>query len=84
MSVARKLARSSGSGTGAVAASYEKPSRTWAGRGRGTRCDHCHQPIEAYQIEYEIELATGNLLQTVSLHFDCYEEWILQHPPGAP
>jgi hypothetical protein len=84
MGVARKLERNSDSKAGAVAASYEKPSRTWAGRGRGTRCDHCNQPIEADQIEYEVELTTDELVETASLHFDCYEEWILLHSPGAP
>ena len=86
MGVAPKLVRSSDSEAGAAAAAYQKPPppRTWAGRGRGTRCDHCHQPIEADQIEYEVELTSDELLQTVSLHFDCYEVWILLHPPSAP
>jgi hypothetical protein len=83
MSVARKLVRSSDSEAGTGAASQEKPPRTWAGRGKGTRCDHCHQPIEADQIEYEVELTADERLQTVSLHFECYEEWILLHPPSG-
>jgi hypothetical protein len=58
-----------------------KPARAWAGRGKGTRCDHCHQPIEADQVEYEIELSANEHPRTVTVHLDCYEEWILlRHP----
>jgi hypothetical protein len=80
MGVACKVARSAGSEEGPVSTSHEKPSRTWAGHGRGTLCEHCHQPIEPDQIEYEVELTAGRLVETVSLHLDCYEEWIMRNP----
>jgi hypothetical protein len=77
MRVARKAERSSEAD--AVDGSYKRPARAWAGRGRGSRCDHCHQPIDADQIEYEIELPKGKHPQSVTVHLDCYEEWILVH-----
>jgi hypothetical protein len=59
------------------------PARAWAGRGKGTRCDHCYQPIETDQIEYEIELLVDKHLRIVTVHLDCYEEWILLQPPRS-
>jgi len=64
-----------------VEGSYEKPARTWAGHGKGTSCDHCHQPIETDQVEYEIELAVDRHPRIVTVHLACYDQWILLQRP---
>jgi hypothetical protein len=79
MCVTQQMRRSSEAD--AVDGSNERPARAWAGHGKGTRCDHCHRPIEADQVEYEVELLVDKHPKTVTVHLDCYEEWILlQHP----
>ena len=67
----------------AVDGSNERPARAWAGRGKGTCCDHCSQPIETDQIEYEVELLVDKHLKTATVHLDCYEEWILLQQPRS-
>jgi hypothetical protein len=82
MCVAQKIERSAESKADADAAdaSQGKPLRTWAGRGgQGSRCEVCRQPIEAAQVEYELELETHGRVWTVKLHVDCYEQWMLLH-----
>ncbi len=60
-----------------VGAPYGKPLRTWAGHGgQGSCCDLCRQTIEADQVEYEVELEIHERVQTVRLHFGCYEQWM--------
>jgi hypothetical protein len=81
MCLARKVERSPE--TDAVDGSHARPARAWAGRGKGSRCDHCHQPIEADQVEYEIELLVGEHRKTVTVHLDCYEEWVMLQPPSS-
>jgi len=79
MGMARKLERSTEEG--AVEKSYGRPARAWAGRGKGSCCDHCHQPIDADQIEYEIELVVDKHRRIARVHLECYEEWmLLQYP----
>jgi hypothetical protein len=75
MSVAQKSVRSAQSE--ADASSAGKRPRAWAGRGQGASCDLCKQPIEADQIEYELELADDPRVRNVKLHFQCYEQWTL-------
>ncbi|HUN27906.1 MAG TPA: hypothetical protein VMU67_16510 [Steroidobacteraceae bacterium] len=50
--------------------------RAWAGHGSGARCDLCRAPIEAHQIEYEVESAGGDQPITLRLHIGCYHRWI--------
>lgn len=54
--------------------------RAWAGRGSGAVCDVCHQTIDEDQIEYEVELCGGSK-EFLTLHLDCYEQWMLTHEP---
>jgi len=54
---------------------YQKPARTWAGRGSGAFCDLCQQPIEADQIEYEVELPPEAQAPVLNFHLACYEKW---------
>jgi hypothetical protein len=79
MCVTQQVQRSSEAD--AVDGSNERPARAWAGRGKGTCCDHCHQRIERDQIEYEVELLVDKRLMTVTVHLDCYEKWILAQQP---
>jgi hypothetical protein len=55
-------------------APYRKPLRTWAGHGTGAVCDRCREPIQAHEIEYEIELA-GSEARSLRFHFSCYRNW---------
>lgn len=82
MCVTQQVQRSSE--TDAVEESNERPARAWAGRGKGTCCDHCHQPIETDQIEYEVELLVDSRPKTVTVHLECYEQWILLQQPRLP
>ncbi len=59
---------------------YQKPRRTWAGHGSGALCDLCHQPIEADQIEYEVELPADAGVPVLNLHLGCYEQWSTSEP----
>jgi hypothetical protein len=84
MGVAQKKVRSAQTEADAGSVADGRSARTWAGRGKGARCDLCKQPIEADQIEYELELSTDPQVYTadpqvrnVKLHFHCYEQWIL-------
>ena len=80
MGVARKIERSAESEADAVGAPQGKPLRTWAGRGGlGSQCDLCRRPIGADQVEFELELETAEGVQTIKLHFDCHEQWMLLH-----
>lgn len=59
---------------------YQKPSRTWAGHGSGALCDLCRQPIEADQIEYEVELSPDACVPVLNMHLCCYEQWCASVP----
>ncbi len=62
---------------------YQKPRRTWAGHGSGGLCDLCHQPIEADQIEYEVELPADARVPVLNMHLGCYERWSSSPPQMA-
>jgi hypothetical protein len=49
--------------------------RTWAGKGSGTFCSLCGQPITGDEVEYEIEWEHAGLTQTAHLHLVCYQLW---------
>lgn len=61
---------------------YHKPRRTWAGRGSGALCDLCGEPIDADQIEYEVELAIDTCNPVLNLHLSCFEEWTASGTEG--
>ena len=52
--------------------------KTWAGRGVGDTCVACTEPISATEIEFEVDLASG---ETVRLHSRCHEIWTQECQP---
>jgi len=50
----------------------EEPGKLWAGRGVGTHCAACGQPITSTEVEFEITLASGVELR---LHRLCHDVW---------
>ena len=50
----------------------EEPGKTWAGRGTGTHCVACGEPIRPDEIEFEAELSSG---ATLRLHRLCHDVW---------
>jgi hypothetical protein len=58
---------------------YQEPLRTWAGRGTGVTCNLCGTPIQAQDIEYEVELlAPAGNVRGLHFHFNCYRVWETQ------
>jgi hypothetical protein len=57
---------------------YQEPLRTWASRGTGVRCNLCGMPIEARQLEYEVELGPAGNPRGLHFHFNCYQVWETQ------
>lgn len=55
-----------------------EPGKIWAGRGVGDTCVACAQRIEPTEVEYEVDLASG---QTVRLHQRCHEIWLEECEP---
>lgn len=49
----------------------DKPIKTWAGNGSGDTCDGCDQPINADQVEHELEFAH----RAIHMHARCAEIW---------
>jgi len=52
-----------------------EPLRTWAGRGTGVTCNGCGEPIQAHEIEYEVEMPAGSDAPTLNFHLMCYRNW---------
>jgi len=50
----------------------EEPGKTWAGRGNGTHCAACGEPIMPNEVEFEAELSSG---ATLRLHRLCHDVW---------
>jgi hypothetical protein len=50
----------------------EEPDHLWAGRGDGKLCIACREPIDATEVESEVDLQTG---ATVRLHRACHVIW---------
>jgi hypothetical protein len=50
-------------------------ARTWAGHGSGELCSLCESPIDARQIEYEVECQQGPDTQLLRFHELCYRLW---------
>jgi hypothetical protein len=68
----KSKSKSTFNGPQAPALSVREPLRTWAGQGTGRLCTLCGRPIEAHQIEYEVELTAGRRLR---FHFTCQQDW---------
>ena len=49
--------------------------RAWAGNGSGERCSLCESPIDAGQIEYEVEWQHGPDTRMLRFHELCYRLW---------
>jgi hypothetical protein len=51
--------------------------RTWAGRGCGAPCAICDRPINADELEYELEFVTGDSgkLADYHVHSGCFWAW---------
>jgi hypothetical protein len=52
-----------------------EPLRTWAGHGTGAICNACGAPIQAHEIEYEVEMPAGSSAPTLNFHLMCYRNW---------
>ena len=52
-----------------------EPLRTWAGHGTGAICNACGAPVQAHEIEYEIEMPEGSNMTSLHFHFVCYRSW---------
>ena len=52
-----------------------EPLRTWAGHGTGVMCNGCGEPIQAHEIEYEVEMPAGSAAPTLNFHLLCYRNW---------
>jgi hypothetical protein len=50
----------------------DESGKVWAGRGSGTHCAACGEPIESTQIEFEAPLGQATVLR---LHRACYQIW---------
>ena len=53
------------------------PSKIWGGYGSGKLCSLCDRPIEAHEIEYEIEYAEGSAI-AYRFHRVCESIWQLE------
>lgn len=56
-------------------AAASTPLRTWAGHGTGAICNGCGEPVQAHEIEYEVEMPAGAEAQTLNFHLACYRSW---------
>ena len=52
-----------------------EPLRTWAGHGTGAICNACGAPVQAHEIEYEVEMPAGSATPTLNFHLMCYRNW---------
>ena len=52
--------------------SCAEPDKVWAGRGNGSHCAACTDPIGPTEIEFEIDLQSGS---TLRLHRACHAIW---------
>jgi hypothetical protein len=50
----------------------DETGKVWAGRGAGTHCVACGEPIAVSEIEFEVDLPSGPALR---LHRVCHEIW---------
>lgn len=56
----------------------DETGKVWAGRGSGTHCAACGEPIEASQIEFEVPLGASTVLR---LHRVCHHIWLEECQP---
>lgn len=51
----------------------DEPVATWGGSGSGLRCAVCREPIDASEIEYEVDLPSA---RGIRLHRQCHALWL--------
>ena len=57
------------------------PVRTWAGRGGGARCLVCSSPLNAHEVELELEFEASAIPcspDSSRMHAHCFEAWKLE------
>jgi len=57
----------------------QEPLRTWAGHGTGVTCNGCGEPVQAHEIEYEVEMPAGSEATTLNFHLACYRIWAVRN-----
>jgi hypothetical protein len=50
----------------------KRPTKVYAGYGRGYRCAACDRTVTPYDVEYEMDFASG---VTHRVHRDCADVW---------
>jgi hypothetical protein len=62
---------------GRLPAPRDLPSMTWAGSGRGSRCDGCDRWIRDTETQYETDIP---MTQTLRFHRACFRAWQEERP----
>jgi hypothetical protein len=57
-----------------------QPRKLWVGKGTGRPCDGCDRPITDAEVEYELDITTG---QTIRFHKPCLDVWHAERAPAA-
>ncbi len=55
----------------------EGPHKMWGGKGSGTPCSLCDQPIAPNEVEYEVELSRA-AIRRLKFHIVCESIWQLE------
>ena len=50
----------------------DEAEKIWAGRGNGSHCVACAEPISASEVEFEVDIHSG---LTLRLHRSCHALW---------
>ena len=50
----------------------DEPTKMWVGKGSGSLCDVCDQPITSTEIEYEPDFSDRRVFR---FHLNCIEVW---------
>jgi hypothetical protein len=62
---------------GRLPAPRDLPSMTWAGNGKGRRCDGCDRWITDSEKQYETDIP---MAQTLRFHHACFRAWQEERP----
>jgi hypothetical protein len=61
-----------------------RPERMWGGSGSGKACPVCANPIEAPEMELEVEFAAGSHSgHEFHFHLRCFAAWELERKAAA-
>jgi len=75
MEMSVRTGRETAEATDSPPMQQREPLRTWAGHGTGAICNACGAPIQAHEIEYEVEMPAGSAAPTLNFHLMCYRNW---------